>query len=169
MSVRLLRPVTVDEDTFDPLAATQGRIVGSRHEDTNRGVAGKRHLEPKLLVEPGIVGRLVRVDSPGLQHTQDATVVVTLTTQGIERPQIADRLQASFEGLQVGLYREGTRDDEDRLLPIIYRPPLLERVDVANLNDVQVQSQAANRSIPLRQVGSEFQTVSSSGAIAAPP
>jgi multidrug efflux pump subunit AcrB len=88
---------------------------------------------------------------------------------GIERPQIADRLQASFEGLQVGLYREGTRDDEDRLLPIIYRPPLLERVDVANLNDVQVQSQAANRSIPLRQVVSEFQTVSSSGAIAAPP
>jgi multidrug efflux pump subunit AcrB len=84
---------------------------------------------------------------------------------GIERPQLADRLQAAFEGLQVGVYREGTRADEDRLLPIIYRPPLLERVDVANLNDVQVQSPAAGRSIPLRQVVSEFETVFEDGLI----
>jgi multidrug efflux pump subunit AcrB len=84
---------------------------------------------------------------------------------GIERPAIAERLAAAFQGLQVGLYREGSREDEDRLLPVIYRPPVLERVDVANLNDVQVFSPAANRMIPLRQVVSHFETVYEDGLI----
>ena len=56
---------------------------------------------------------------------------------GITRVEVAQALETSFEGRVVGFYREpgyaatGVFPQETRLLPIIARPPLAEREDVA--------------------------------------
>ena len=72
---------------------------------------------------------------------------------GISRPDLADALQMTFSGLSVGLYRE-----LDELLPIVSRPPLAERINVDNINDVQVWSPVHQRNIPVKQVVSGFET-----------
>ena len=56
---------------------------------------------------------------------------------GITRVEVAQALETSFEGRVVGFYREpggagtGVFPQETRLLPIVARPPLAEREDVA--------------------------------------
>jgi multidrug efflux pump subunit AcrB len=66
---------------------------------------------------------------------------------GLTRAQIANSFQASFEGMNVGVYREG-----DLLLPIIFRAPDEERLGVTNIENVQVYSPVAGRAIPIQQV-----------------
>ena len=72
---------------------------------------------------------------------------------GIDRHDIAVVLESAFSGYRTGLYREG-----EELLPIIARAPEAERLDVDNLQDVQIWSPAAQRMIPLRQVVTGFET-----------
>lgn len=78
---------------------------------------------------------------------------------GIDRTEVALALQAAFEGTQVGVYREGTVPQEDRIIPIISRPPWEERGDIDFVNDLLIYSPAADQMIPLRQVISRFDTV----------
>ncbi|HKJ90679.1 MAG TPA: efflux RND transporter permease subunit, partial [Oceanipulchritudo sp.] len=66
---------------------------------------------------------------------------------GITTKDIAQVLREAFTGLSVGLYRE-----EDRLLPIILRLPEALSEDVANLENLQIWSPVARRSVPLSQV-----------------
>jgi multidrug efflux pump subunit AcrB len=82
---------------------------------------------------------------------------------GITRVDVARALESGFEGRVVGVYREpgsagtGIFPQETRLLPIIVRPPLAEREDVAALRSLQIWSPVAGRMIPLSQIsgGSE--------------
>ncbi len=79
---------------------------------------------------------------------------------GITRVDVAQALQTSLEGRIVGFYREpgdsgsgtGTFPQETRLLPIVARPPLTERSDVAAIASMQIWSPVAGRMIPLSQV-----------------
>jgi multidrug efflux pump subunit AcrB len=79
---------------------------------------------------------------------------------GITRVEVARALETSFEGRAVGFYREpgaaatGLFPQETRLLPIIARPPLGEREDIANINSLQIWSPVAGRMIPMSQVAS---------------
>ena len=73
---------------------------------------------------------------------------------GITREDLAYALQVAFDGNQVGLYRDGIR-----LLPILLRPPPNEREDVAHIQDIQVWSPMLQRSVPVAQVVSHFETV----------
>jgi multidrug efflux pump subunit AcrB len=66
---------------------------------------------------------------------------------GITTGDIAQVLREGFSGLNVGVYREG-----DKLLPIVLRFPEPLRTDVANLENLQVWSPVAGRSVPLSQV-----------------
>jgi len=72
---------------------------------------------------------------------------------GITTPDVALAAKIGFEGVPIGVYREN-----DELLPIILRAPEEERSDVANLNNLQIWSPAAETHIPLRQVVSGFET-----------
>jgi len=72
----------------------------------------------------------------------------------ISRQEITNVLLQGFEGLAVGVYREA-----DEMLPIILRATASERDDVSSIRDLQIFSQAANTSIPLRQVVIGFETV----------
>jgi multidrug efflux pump subunit AcrB len=73
---------------------------------------------------------------------------------GISRDELAQAMQYAFDGVQVGLYRDG-----ERLLPILVRAPAGERADVDSIQDVQVWSPVLRRSVPVAQVVSGFQTV----------
>ena len=77
---------------------------------------------------------------------------------GITRAEVSDALQTSFEGRVVGFYREpgsagtGIFPQETRLLPIVARPPLEERGDIAAIHSLQIWSPSAGKMIPLRQI-----------------
>jgi multidrug efflux pump subunit AcrB len=77
---------------------------------------------------------------------------------GITRVEVSQAVETGFEGRVAGFYREpggaqtGVYPQESRLLPIISRPPLAERSDVAAIRSMQIWSPAATRMIPLRQV-----------------
>ena len=73
---------------------------------------------------------------------------------GIERPDVCQTLQMTFDGTKAGIYRE-----RDTLLNILARAPKKERDNVAYINDIQIWSPAADKMIPLRQVISGFKTV----------
>ncbi|MCA9425035.1 MAG: efflux RND transporter permease subunit, partial [Candidatus Omnitrophica bacterium] len=94
----------------------------------------------------------VPVVRPVLAETQ-------ASRHGIERTDVALALQAAFQGKQVGVFREGSTQSEDRVIPIVSRPRAEERLDVDNINDVQIYSPAADRMIPIRQVITHFETV----------
>ena len=84
---------------------------------------------------------------------------------GITRVEVAQALETSFEGRVVGFYREpgsagtGVYPQETRLLPIVARPPLAERSDVAAIHSLQIWSPVAGRMIPLNQVTSGAEVV----------
>ncbi|UCF91926.1 MAG: efflux RND transporter permease subunit [Desulfobacterales bacterium] len=71
---------------------------------------------------------------------------------GIERPQLAQAIEAAIDGTAVGVYRE-----RDELLPIIARSPEFERRDMDNLEMIQVWSPAAQQMVPAAQVVTRYQ------------
>jgi multidrug efflux pump subunit AcrB len=73
---------------------------------------------------------------------------------GITRQDVARAIKAGFEGVTVGVYREGID-----LLPVIVRAPAPERLNVANIKNLRIWSPVAGRSIPLTQVVTGFETV----------
>jgi multidrug efflux pump subunit AcrB len=73
---------------------------------------------------------------------------------GISRQEISNVLRQAFEGLPVGLYREG-----DEMLPIIMRATDEQRLDIASIRNLQIWSPAARATIPLRQVVIDFETI----------
>ena len=79
---------------------------------------------------------------------------------GATRSDIAQALQAAFGGMQIGVYREG-----DNLLPIIARSPENERSEVDNIRDVQVYSPVAQKTIPITQIVTGFETQSENTVI----
>lgn len=62
-------------------------------------------------------------------------------------------MEATFQGTKVGVYRE-----QDELLPIVVRAPMAERIDLDNLDSIQVWSPTAKSMIPTGQVVSDFNT-----------
>jgi multidrug efflux pump subunit AcrB len=73
---------------------------------------------------------------------------------GITREDLAAALRYAFEGTPVGRFRDGIR-----VLPILMRAPEEERGDVGNLQDINVWSPVLNKSVPVAQVVSGFETV----------
>lgn len=70
---------------------------------------------------------------------------------GLTRAQIKKGLETAYSGSQVGLYREN-----DKLIPIIARPPAAEREDLSQLGEVRVSSPLTGQSIRLDQVVTGF-------------
>ncbi len=79
---------------------------------------------------------------------------------GITRKIMNDALQTAFSGMQVGLYREG-----DELIPIISRAPDKERLDIENLDDLQIWSPLLQKTVPMGQIVSGVKTVWQNGII----
>jgi len=72
---------------------------------------------------------------------------------GISRQDLSNGLQTNFSGRNVGVYREG-----DTLVPIIVRAPENERLDPANIGQIQLASSATGETVPLSQVVSGIST-----------
>jgi multidrug efflux pump subunit AcrB len=72
----------------------------------------------------------------------------------ISRQDINNTLLQAFEGLTVGLFREG-----DEILPIILRASEPDRSNVASIKNLQIWSPVARQMIPLRQVVNDFETI----------
>ncbi|MBW2272560.1 MAG: efflux RND transporter permease subunit [Deltaproteobacteria bacterium] len=70
---------------------------------------------------------------------------------GVSKRDIDDALLTSFAGKRIGLYRDGTR-----LLPIILRPPELERNEVGALEEIKVWSPVGGAYMPLTELVTAF-------------
>ena len=70
---------------------------------------------------------------------------------GISKTDIDDALLFSFAGKPIGLYRDGTK-----MLPIILRPPELQRDEVGTLQEIKVWSPTSASYIPLDELITEF-------------
>ena len=79
----------------------------------------------------------VKVIRPAINETATARV-------GLARSDVAEASLRTFDGHQVGVYREG-----DKLIPIVSRAPRSERDDVENLYDLQVWSRIAGGTVPV--------------------
>ena len=70
---------------------------------------------------------------------------------GVTREQVSNAMLTAFDGQQVGLFKDGIR-----LLPIIMRPPQVERADVGSIRDIPVYSPVLHTTVPVGQVVSSF-------------
>jgi multidrug efflux pump subunit AcrB len=126
----------------------QLRISGTDREELRE--MGRR--VKRIMVDAGAIAvrdewkQKVKVIRPQIADAQ-------AHQQGIERPQVAEAIRGTFDGVQTGIYRE-----RDELLPIVARSPQVEREDARNLRDLQIWSPLAGRMIPLRQVLTGFTT-----------
>ena len=66
---------------------------------------------------------------------------------GVSKKNVDETLLISFTGMPIGLYRDGTE-----MLPIILRPPELERNEVGTLQEIKVWSPTTRSYIPLAEV-----------------
>ncbi|MCZ6474981.1 MAG: efflux RND transporter permease subunit [Gammaproteobacteria bacterium] len=73
---------------------------------------------------------------------------------GVSREDLATALQTNFNGVTVGVYREG-----NNLLPIISRAPAAERSTVSEIQNVQILSSTTGRVVPVAQVTEGFRTI----------
>ena len=73
---------------------------------------------------------------------------------GINKRDLDQALLRSFEGITVGLYRQGTQ-----LIPIVARLPDDERLSIDSIQDVQIWSTTFNRYVQIDEVVSEFRTM----------
>lgn len=72
---------------------------------------------------------------------------------GVDKSELDDLLRMSFSGMNVGLYRDGTR-----LLPIVARTPDNERLNADSLSDLQIWSSVRGIYLPIEQVLLGFNT-----------
>ncbi|WP_150306149.1 efflux RND transporter permease subunit [Pseudomonas saliphila] len=72
---------------------------------------------------------------------------------GVDKRDMDSMLKMNFSGLNVGLYRDGTR-----MLPIVARTPADERLDASGLSDLLVWSNGRATYVPIEQVVSGFVT-----------
>jgi multidrug efflux pump subunit AcrB len=71
----------------------------------------------------------------------------------ISRGDLANSIKRSYDGLAIGLYREG-----DDLIPIVMRNVEAERLKVGNMGGVQIQPPLGLETVPLDQVTDSIQT-----------
>ncbi|MCB1717287.1 MAG: efflux RND transporter permease subunit, partial [Candidatus Competibacteraceae bacterium] len=128
--------------TFKVRARFSGPDTVVLRELADQAIAIIRTAEPQIVMtdwrEP------IKVLAPQFSEAQARRT-------GITREQLANTVKSAFDGLPVGLYREG-----NKLIPIISLPPPEERRDVDSINDIQIWSDVAQLAIPLRQVVSGF-------------
>jgi len=70
---------------------------------------------------------------------------------GVSKQNLDDVLQMSYSGKQIGLYRDGTT-----MLPIIARPPEIERTNIDTMHSLQIWSPVYERYISIEQIVKTF-------------
>lgn len=109
--------------------------------------------------------KVIMRDTPGAEDVRDDWRQKVKTIEpvysekqarmtGISRARLSNKLEEAFSGIPAGVYREG-----DLLIPIISRPPDLERLNIANINDLLIWSPLLQKSLPIGQIVSQFKTV----------
>ncbi|NLF39942.1 efflux RND transporter permease subunit [bacterium] len=134
------------------LGPNEGGRIQARFSGPDEAVL--RELGEKAMrimrADPG--ARTVRTDwRERVADIRPVMVEEAAQRTGITRPQVCDALKRAFDGITIGVYRE-----KDKLLSIVARPPKDERVDVANINNLQIWSPTAAQMIPLRQAVGGF-------------
>ncbi len=73
---------------------------------------------------------------------------------GITREDIANAMNVSFSGRNMGVFRDG-----DTLIPIVQRAPERERKGVDSIGTIQIASQVTGATVPLDQLVDGYRTI----------
>ncbi|MGI9428200.1 MAG: efflux RND transporter permease subunit, partial [Bythopirellula sp.] len=73
---------------------------------------------------------------------------------GLSQGDISRAINARFDGVPVGVYRDG-----DELRPIVFRPHPRHRGDVDSIREIQVFSPASGKYVPIAQVVDDLEIV----------
>jgi multidrug efflux pump subunit AcrB len=148
---------------------TEAYVYGYKFE---LGPGSKGKIEPRIYGEdPDILRELGGQAEAIIRAQPDAKAITTNWRQrvkiirpqvleeqasllGISKPDISKVLREGFQGLSVGIYRE-----DDLILPIILKAPASEQLRSAYEDNLQIWSPVAQRSVPLRQIVSGFDTL----------
>ncbi len=139
--------------TFDlgpsPAGKIEARLVGPDPDvlrELEKEVLAIFKADPDTKGSRGDWYERVKVVRPRLSEEQ-------ADAHGITTHQVADAIREGFEGMPVGVYREA-----EEVMPVIFRAPAAERLDVASLRQVPIWSPAAKRYIPLANVVTQLDT-----------
>lgn len=121
--------------------------------------------DPKVLRELSEKAKQIMRETPGAIDIRDdwrqrVKIIEPVFSEqraratGITREDLNRALETAFSGKQVGIYRE-----EDKLIPIISRPPDIERLNIKNIDDLQIWSDLLQRTVPVGQVVTNINTV----------
>lgn len=138
---------------------------GSKIEATFKGA------DPSVLRELAGQAKQIMIEDGGAISIQDdwrqqVAMVVPVYSHvkgqraGISRSDVANSIATNFSGASVGVYRE-----HDELIPIIARAPLNERLDLDDIQNIQVLSSVTGASVPIRQVTDGFRTAWGDGSL----
>jgi multidrug efflux pump subunit AcrB len=147
-----------------PQALTRVRLYGLGPSDTWKFEArftGPQEADPEILRALGEQGKEILEGTPLAKEirTDMRNRVRRLEVEyndararwaNVSRPAIAETTKRAYDGLQVGLYREG-----DNLIPIKLRLVEQERENIGALDVLQVSSTLSADTVPLSQVTDE--------------
>jgi multidrug efflux pump subunit AcrB len=132
------------------LGAVQVKIIGDDPAELRRlahETLAIYHADPDAFNIRTDWGEPVKVVRPLIAKEQ-------ANLNGITRTDVARTLLEGFEGVTVGVFREGID-----LIPIVTRAPEPDRLDISSIQNLQIWSPVAQRSIPLTQVVTGFETI----------
>lgn len=154
----LVRKIDQEYDRLLPSA----QIFGYKFE---LGPGSKGKLEPRFLGEDPKVLRRLGDEAVAILESEPDVKAITqewrervkvlrprileeqASLLGITRADIAKVLQQGFQGLTVGVFRDG-----DLLLPVIVQDPAPDNENVGDLYNLNIWSPVAQRNVPLSQL-----------------
>lgn len=168
-----------EREQIDPLAVDLRRIIRHRFPyaeiRTDRlvfGPGGGAKIEARFSGEDAEELRRLAIKAEAVMAASNAIIDIrqdwrqkelTITPRvssartlqaGVSRTDVAETLEFATLGVRAGTYREG-----DRLIPIVARPPMDERLDTNRLRERLVWSAASQVYVPITQVVTSFDTV----------
>ncbi|MFC3051595.1 efflux RND transporter permease subunit [Kordiimonas pumila] len=168
-----------DRKLIDPLAADLRRIISEQYPSaevrTDRlvfGPGGGAKIEARFSGEDSEELRRLAQKAMDVMHGSSSVIDIrqdwrqkelTITPRvssartlqaGVSRTDVAETLAFATTGVRAGTYREG-----DRLIPIVARPPVDERLNANRLRERLVWSATSQVYVPITQVVTSFDTV----------
>lgn len=136
------------------LGPSTGEDIEVRFSGPNANVLRKLSYEAQAIMHNNMNATDIRSDwRQPVKIIKPIYAELQAQNTGISQADLSEALATTFAGLPIGLYRES-----DELIPILARAPDKDRLNVENIQNLQIWSPTLGRQVPINQVVSSFKT-----------